>query len=132
MTPAELTALEAELRYTAAARAMRHSATTPTGYVEYRAADAIAEQLRENADLRRKLDTAREVIAFYADRNHWRTANPDGPLGSGGRFGLGYHQTGDGIMEVQGAHCGFWVEHPRRGNWQSDAGHKARRWLEGK
>jgi hypothetical protein len=32
MTPAELTALEAELRYTAAARAMRHSATTPTGY----------------------------------------------------------------------------------------------------
>jgi hypothetical protein len=60
MTPAELTALEAELRYTAAARAMRHSATTPTGYVEYRAADAIAEQLRENADLRRKLDTARE------------------------------------------------------------------------
>lgn len=72
-----------------------------------------------------------EALQFYADPTHWRTANSDGSTRNDG-VGLGYHQTGDGIMEVQGSHCGHWVPSNQMvhgGHWQADSGHIARRAL---
>ena len=69
-----------------------------------------------------------EALKFYADPTHWRTANSDGSTRNDG-VGLGYHQTGDGIMEVQGSHCGHWVpcnQMVHGGRWQADSGHIAR------
>ena len=68
------------------------------------------------------------ALQFYADREHWRTRNSDGTLTNQG-YGLAYHRTGDGQMEVLSSNCGHWVASAHfvhGGYWQADAGHIAR------
>ncbi|OQM74942.1 hypothetical protein [Manganibacter manganicus] len=84
----------------------------------------------EQSECLSQLTEARKVIEFYADREHWRTANVDGLSNTG--YGLGYHRTGDGIMEVLGSNCGQWVPSKMMvhgGHWQADAGYVARQFL---
>lgn len=86
---------------------------------------AFAERAATITALRARVAELEGALAFYADKKHWWTPNAGG---------MGYHQTGDGMMEQLGSRCGI-VDHPKgfvHPQFYPDCGRRARAALRAK
>jgi len=101
-------------------------------YLPHSSGGQLDEQIRaledQSAASKARVAELEKALRFYADPAHWRTANSSRDLRNQG-CGIGYHQTGDGSMEVRESHCGQWVSSKQMvhgGYWSADAGNVAR------